>query len=320
MELQALFYVLTDLLRRVRRSAVPVLLSTLSLACSLFFLAGFHLFHSCAESFIAEAGTTPRLSVFIHHGSSIEEQESILSEIRRWPETRGVKISRRLPPVKDRRESMGLLDEAFEGLWIESAGTRIEILLASDISPAPSIDGMLERLRRFENIMGVLDDRARLERLEPLHGFLISLESWTVGLLAFLCILISVACSVLTLKCDAEEIEVCLLLGGSRLQVFLPLYGRAILVGLAAGTISAVGVLILLGRVRWLLPGMTLMTAEWAHWESALLFSGMVTSGALLSCLGCWCSLWYPKHCGAISAPIDSRQSCPATGHVGGRR
>ncbi len=296
MEWQTFLYALTELPGRVRRTALPVILCMLSLACSLFLLASSYLFSQCTEKLIAESWATPRLFVFIDHGAAMEEQESILSEVKTWPEILGIKFSRKLPAHKDVRESRGLLEEAIEGPWIDSASTRIEILLAADANPAPGIDGMLERLRRFHHVMGVLDDRARLERLEPLHVFLTSLGSSTVGLLAFLCLVIAVACSDLSLKSDTEEIEVCLLLGGSPLQVLLPLYGRAMSVGLAAGVISTIGVLILLDRVRWLFPAMTILTEEWAHWERPLLFTGMVMSGVILSCLGCWYSLRHAKH------------------------
>lgn len=316
MEMQSLLHVLADLPGLLRRGAVPALLSVLSLACSLSFLAGFHLFHGSAERLITESGATPRLSVFIHQDASMEDEESIHSEMSKWPETREIRLSRRLPLTRDGRGPRGLLEEAIDGVWIESAGTRIEVLLASDANPGAGIDGMLERLKRFPRITGVLDDRARLERLEILQGFLTSLGTWTVGLLAFLCLFTAAACSASTLNGDAEEIEVCLLLGGSRLQAFLPLYGRAVLVGLAAGAVSSVGVLFLLGSVRWLLPRMTLVVAEWAHWERPLLFIAMAMSGAVLSCLGCWCSLWYAKHCGAISTRVASRRSSPAAGRA----
>ena len=316
MERQAFSYVLTDLLKGMRRDVAPFLVGMLSLACSLFFLSTSWLLHSNVQSLIAGLAEESRLVVFLHQNASVQEQESLVSEVRRWSEIRDIKVSLRLQAIEDGRGSRGHVAGALEGFWVDDAGMRVEILFASRGNPPTGGDGSVERLRRFQHIAGVFDERDLLERSEPFHGFLTSAGSWAVALLALLSLLIAFACSTMALTSSMEELEVSLLLGGSSFQVFFPFYGRAILGGIAAGAISAVGAVVLLDRARCFLPGMSLMNTEWTHWDRALFTAGMVLCGMGLSWLGCWGSLLYARHGSVISSVIDFRPTSPVIRRV----
>jgi cell division protein FtsX len=300
----------------MRRDAAPFLVGTLSLACCLFLLAVSWLLHGNVQSLIARLEAEPRLVVFLHQNASVQEQESLVSEVRKWPEICDIKVSLRLQPIEDGRGSRGHLPGALEGFWADDSGMRVEILFTSRGNPPAEVAASVERLRRFQHIAEVLDERDLLERFEPFYGFLTSTGWWAVALLALLSLLIAFACSAMALTSCMEELEVSLLLGGSRFQVYFPFYGRAILGGITAGAISAGGVVVLLDRVRWFFPGASLMNADWTHWERALLTAGMVLCGIGLTWLGCWCSLLYARHGAVISSAIDVRPPSPVIRRV----
>lgn len=282
-----------DVALQLRRERLSTLLVAVTLAVALALPGLLHVASERLADLAARWETTPRLNVFLL-GDDAEARAQALTD---WAEIESVAF-------QSARESLGELAEMggqaellteLEGAFEGNPLPAVAVVTPVPDSAVPArLHALAERLRASEAVDGVQVELEWLQRLQAALA-LIDRLVWVVGLLLALAVLLVVgSLTRMTVAQREDEIRVQKLVGGSSAFVLRPFLYQGATLGLMAGVLACLLVVI------------TLMMLDNAVAELARRYGsdyrlggvpptaalGLVVAGTGLGWLGAWLAGW----------------------------
>lgn len=275
----------------LKENPFTLAVATLALACCLLTLSFSWIAHTSIQDHFLTMTSEGRALISFHEKSGYQEQDFVVSEIRKWPAIVSVQTTfRNDPRNRMRSEDRDNSGNVFLGTGTDDLLADIDVRFRPEESPSGETAGTLVKLRQLPHVAEVFDAGIIQERIDPIRSFFDLAGRGALAVSALLAVLIPFIISRLSLAMQHEELEVAELLGGARLQARLPLYFETTIVGILASILCNIAILYLLWQAGVLFPGGNPRLIQWNISETLFLTTRITFCGIILSCLGCWLS------------------------------
>ena len=279
-----------DVLKSMRCNCLPVLGSVLSLALCLLFGAASALVFMGVLSSTPPWSSESRATLLLELQMSDAEQESLASELRKWPEVESVVLVSRETALQQLRKELGELARVLDGFRESPLPPSVELQLKAKESSSSRLESLLEKLRTLPQVTEVLSGRAWVERLEPFHSSMKIIASFLFAFLVLTSVLLTSLYTSSSIAGRSEELEVMTLLGAPRTHVQLPFYLEVFYTGILGSLLAMGGLACLLWELRTVFPSIGPLTPAWNAPLIGLFVVALSVSGIALNWLGCWLS------------------------------
>ena len=245
-------------LRRVFKSLRELLwthiLTSGTMAMTLFIFGGFFLLQQNLHGLLRGWGGQLQIFVYLDEGQASRNLQSVLQQVRSYPEVESVRFVSKEEAWQDFKQALGAQAGLLEGLEVEILPSSLEVILKRAHRNRASMESLAQRLRKVEGISEVEYPEEWMERLSLLV-LGVQWAKWVFGAFLFAATLLIVANTVkLALLARKDEVEIMQLVGATEGLIKAPFVIEGMIQGVVAASLSILFLWLLFLLLRAQLP------------------------------------------------------------------
>lgn len=254
MKFAQISFVFRRVVRSLRELLWTHLLTSGTMAMTLFIFGGFLLIQENLQGLLRGWGSQIQIFAYLENGLSPADLQSLAAEVRAYPEVESVRFVSKAEAWESFKKTLGTQSGVLEGLPPDILPSSLEIALERAHRQRASVAGIAQRLR---GIKGVSEVEYPDEWIEKLGLLVLGVQwaKWILGGFLFLATMLIVGSTVrLAILARKDEIEIMQLVGAPAGLIKAPFVVEGMVQGIV-GASFALGVLWLLYLlVRYHLP------------------------------------------------------------------
>ena len=265
---------------------LPVV-SILSLALYLFSLAACIVAYKAAQSLFPDWASESKAVLHLKHETNAHERESLIAELRKWPEIETLTTESREEAMRDMRNQLGEWSGILDGFRENPFPFSVEIHFKERESNSSKVENQLERLRQFPQVAEVFHGKLWLDKLEPFSYSLKFLAMSVLALLTLMTLIVAFLTTSSSIANRINEMEISKLVGATHAFIQLPFYIKVVLTGIAGSTLANVALIYAFWTLGGLFSSADPLPFHWKPSEIVLLMAGITAWGVAIQSLGC---------------------------------
>ena len=238
MKLAQLSFVLRRVLKGQRELLWTHILTSGTMAMSLFILGAFLLLQENLHGLLKGWGSQIQIFAYIKEGPAAPNIESLLGLVRSNPEVEGVRYVSKGEAWNDFKKALGAQAGVLEGLNEGILPASLEIALKKPHRQRASVQALAKRLREVEGISEVEYPEEWIEKLSLL-SLGVEWAKWAFGGFLLVATLFIVGSTVkLSILARKDEIEIMQLVGATKGLIKAPFVIEGMIQGIVGASLS----------------------------------------------------------------------------------
>lgn len=238
MKLSLVGFVLRRVRGSLRQSFWTHLLTSGTVAMTLFVFGGFMLLETNLQKLLKSWGDQIQVTAYLNGGLTAADAGAIIKRVQALPEVERVRHTSQEQAWRDFQTALGSQSTLLEGLPHDVLPASIEISLKSAHRDAAAIERVAQRLKQETQISSVEYPQEWIERL-GLIVLIVEWVKWIFGAVLFLATFFIVGSTVkLAILARRDEVEIMQLVGASEELIQAPFVIEGMIQGFAGAAIA----------------------------------------------------------------------------------
>ncbi|MBI2985760.1 MAG: ABC transporter permease [Deltaproteobacteria bacterium] len=254
MKVAQLSFVFRRVLKSLRELLWTHILTSGTMAMTLFIFGGFLLIQENLHGLLRGWGSQIQIFAYLEHSLSQADLQSLLGDVRNYPEVESVRFVSKGEAWENFREALGAQSGVLEGLPSDILPSSLEISLKRPYRYRASVAAVAQRLRGMKGISEVEYPEEWIEKLTLLVVG-VQWAKWILGGFLFIATLLIVGSTVkLAILARKDEIEIMQLVGAPAGLIKAPFVIEGMIQGVLGASLSLFFLWLLFLFARYRLP------------------------------------------------------------------
>ena len=228
-------FVARRVLSSLRQLLWTHILTSGTMAMSLFVFGAFMILQENLQHFLTGLGDEIQISAYLDKGLSSSDAQTLLARIRTFPEVERARHISQEQAWRDFKAALGAQSSLLDGLPGDVLPPSFEIMLKPAFRDGPVIEDLARRLRNQSGIAAVEYPQQWVDKLS-LIVLAVQWTKWLLGGVLFMAAFFIVGSTVkLAIVARKDEIEIMQLVGASEELIQAPFVLEGMIQGIGAG-------------------------------------------------------------------------------------
>lgn len=238
MKFAQISFVFRRVVKSIRELIWTHLLTSGTMAMTLFIFGGFLLIQDNLHGLLRGWGSQIQIFAYLENGLSPADLQSLAAEVRAYPEVESVRFVSKAEAWESFKKSLGAQSGVLEGLSPDILPSSLEIALQRPHRQRASVAGVARRLR---GVKGISEVEYPEEWIEKLSLLVLGVQwaKWILGGLLFLATMLIVGSTVkLAILARKDEIEIMQLVGAPAGLIKAPFVVEGMVQGIVGASLA----------------------------------------------------------------------------------
>ena len=240
MKFAQISFVFRRVLKSLRELLWTHILTSGTMAMTLFIFGGFLLIQENLHGLLKGWGSQVQIFAYLENGLSAAELKLLLERVRSYPEVESVRFVSKVEAWENFKKALGAQSSVLEGLQADILPSSLDIALKGPHRNRSSVEGLSKRLRE---VGGIGEVEYPGEWMEKLSLLVLGVQwaKWVLGGFLFIATLLIVGSTVrLAILARKDEIEIMQLVGASEGLIKAPFVIEGMIQGIVGASFSLI--------------------------------------------------------------------------------